>query len=95
MPFKLNRKKQTLEATHVQCPSCENISAVEKWNNIVKHTYGDSAPDVRQAAINRKNSFPFQCPSCYKGYSAHVLIFHQSEARRQKLSSSSKPSELS
>ncbi|SDO06188.1 hypothetical protein [Alkalicoccus daliensis] len=76
MFWNFNRKKEVLDATHVKCPSCEALTKVKEWNEMAEGTYRD-VPDIRRAAVNRKNSFPFQCPECFKGYSAHKLTFQK------------------
>lgn len=79
MFWKQSQKKQVLEATHIECPSCSGVSTVKAWENMAAGTYG-RFPDVRKASLKKSNSFPFQCPDCFKGYSAHLLIFHNQEA---------------
>jgi len=69
------RKNNIRHATHAECPNCEEVGTVESWNKIVVDTYGKKSPDIRLAALNKKNSFPYQCPSCFKGYSAHIIKF--------------------
>ncbi|NJP37440.1 hypothetical protein [Alkalicoccus luteus] len=85
MFWKANRKKQVMEATHIECPSCETVTAVQAWNKLAVGTYGDDTPDVRKAALNKQNSFPFQCPTCFKGYSAHRLEFVKPEGKHTHL----------
>ncbi|MDQ0256664.1 RNA polymerase subunit RPABC4/transcription elongation factor Spt4 [Evansella vedderi] len=67
-------KSKVLNSTHAVCPTCGEESTVEEWNEIVIKTYGEHSPDIRSAA-DKKSSFPFQCPKCYCGYSAHLLGF--------------------
>lgn len=68
---RLKAKKSSV----VICPCCGVKTPVEKWNELAKSTYGENTPDVREAAQSKKNTFPFQCPSCYKGFSAYLLHF--------------------
>lgn len=75
MMLNLFKKKHISNATHVECPNCAEISTVDCWNQIVIDTYGERSPDIRNAALNKKNSFPYQCPACFKGYSAHKMKF--------------------
>lgn len=75
MFWKHNQKKQVLNATHIECPSCNELATVKAWESLAKGTYGN-VPDIRKASFKKSNSFPFQCPECYKGYSAHLLKFH-------------------
>jgi predicted RNA-binding Zn-ribbon protein involved in translation (DUF1610 family) len=89
MFWSTTRKKQILEATHAECPSCSEVSSVKEWNNLVVQTYGTGSPDIRRAAVNRKNSFPFQCPECFKGYSAHILKFHNTSSVRKNVTAKS------
>jgi RNA polymerase subunit RPABC4/transcription elongation factor Spt4 len=85
MFWKTSRKKQLLDATHAECPSCNYTSSVKEWNDLVSSVYGSQSPDIRRAAADPKNSFPFQCPSCFKGYSAHAIGFHESSPERKPI----------
>nr|WP_090892356.1 hypothetical protein [Evansella caseinilytica] len=67
--------KKILNATHIECPSCETVRPVDKWNEGTITVYGSDSPDVRNAALNKKNTFPYQCPECHMGFSAHKLNF--------------------
>ncbi|MDG5786705.1 hypothetical protein QA612_04315 [Evansella sp. AB-P1] len=73
--LKLFQNKKTKCSTHICCPSCGDESTVEEWNEIAVSIYGKSSPDVRTAALDKKISFPFQCPNCYRGFSAYLLEF--------------------
>ncbi|WP_280769634.1 hypothetical protein [Salipaludibacillus daqingensis] len=79
MFWKSAKQKRILEATYVECPSCETIDRAANWNKLAQETYGTHSPDIRKAAINKGNSFPFQCPHCFKGYSAHNVHFLDEE----------------
>lgn len=73
--LKIFQKKKIQESTQVICPSCNSSTEVEKWNDIARHVYGEDSPEIRNAALNKKVSFPFQCPECHKGFSAYLLDF--------------------
>ncbi|ADU31893.1 hypothetical protein [Evansella cellulosilytica] len=73
MALKLLQSKKYKRSTHVLCPSCNEKSTVEEWNDIAIKTYGENSPDIRHAALDKKISFPFQCPKCYMGYSAYLV----------------------
>ncbi|RNA67601.1 hypothetical protein EBO34_12820 [Alteribacter keqinensis] len=75
MFFRKLKEKKTLDFSHIECPNCENTKSVDKWNTIAKDTYGPDSPDVRVASLDKKISFPFQCPDCYMAFSAHQLKF--------------------
>ncbi|MGJ9383775.1 hypothetical protein [Salipaludibacillus sp. CF4.18] len=72
------RKKKILEATLAECPICNEANEINLWNQLVCDTYGDHSPDIRTAALNKKNTFPYQCPTCFKGFSAHRIKFSKS-----------------
>ncbi|PYZ95893.1 hypothetical protein CR205_16065 [Alteribacter lacisalsi] len=71
--FKLFKASPLNEKEYVQCPNCRSIHKDSKWNEIAVATYGPDSPDVKEAARNKAVSFPFQCPTCYMGFSAWKL----------------------
>ncbi|PYZ92728.1 hypothetical protein CR194_13820 [Salipaludibacillus keqinensis] len=75
MFWKTARQKRILESSYVECPSCESVGRVSKWNQLARETYGNHSPDIRKSAINKANTFPYQCPQCFKGYSATNLTY--------------------
>lgn len=77
MLFKAARRKKVINASHVECPNCTNVHSAETWNDWAQQTYGNQAPDIRKAGADKNNSFPFQCPSCYKAFSAYRMNFHK------------------
>ncbi|WP_096190328.1 CpXC domain-containing protein [Evansella halocellulosilytica] len=81
MVLKFLRKKKLMNTTHISCPSCEEETDIEMWNSIAKEVYGVQSPDVREAASNKGNSFPYQCPKCHTGFSAHKLTFIDKEEK--------------
>ena len=69
-------KKRKIDVSDlIICPSCSKTSEIDEWNSIAQEIYGDGSPDIRNAALNKKISFPFQCPKCYKGFSAYSVKF--------------------
>ncbi|WP_416147356.1 hypothetical protein ACM26V_14125 [Salipaludibacillus sp. HK11] len=92
MLWKSARQKRILHASYVECPNCKSVELVSKWNQLAQDTYGSHSPDIRNAAVKKGNSFPFQCPSCFKGYSAKKMNF--SDGKDTSTSTSQlKPSE--
>ncbi|UCZ52725.1 hypothetical protein LGQ02_18365 [Bacillus shivajii] len=85
MVFNMLRKRKLQYATHIECPQCEATTAVDEWNKIVKDVYGPQSPDVRLSATNKSNTFPYQCPECNTGYSAHKLHFVGNKERNEEL----------
>ncbi|MBU9713718.1 CpXC domain-containing protein [Evansella tamaricis] len=75
MPISLFTQKRIEQRSHVICPSCNEKTSYTEWNQIAKDVYGKNSPDIRAASLNPKVSFPFQCPNCHMGYSAHLLQF--------------------
>ncbi|WP_026691461.1 hypothetical protein [Alteribacter aurantiacus] len=73
MFLKKLKEAKALEATHIDCPNCREETLIDDWHTIVKNTYGNDSPDVRIAHLDKKNSFPYQCPSCFMAFSAYQL----------------------
>lgn len=82
MVFNLLKRKRVLAATYAECPNCDSKAKVKEWNQIALDTYGKQAPDIRQSALNKQNSFPYQCPVCFKGFSAHKVSFATPESEK-------------
>lgn len=72
MPFNIFQFKKS-KCTHAICPSCKEKSTLEEWNNMAVTIYGKDSPDIRVAAVNKKVTFPFQCPNCYMAFSAYLV----------------------
>lgn len=75
MFWNIPKKRRILEAISAECPICKETTQIKDWNQLVYDTYGEHSPDIRKAALDKKNSFPYQCPSCFKGFSAHRISF--------------------
>lgn len=88
MFWKTARQRKILEATYAECPNCSTTDHISAWNQLAKDTYGDQAPDIRQSATSKKNSFPYQCPRCFKGYSANKIFFLTDEEVQESLKTS-------
>ncbi len=79
------KRKKAEQYTHAQCPKCEEVTTIDKWNQLAKATYGPDSPDLRTLSTNKANTFPYQCPQCFMGYSAYQVKLVQEDELKQSM----------
>ncbi|TMW72235.1 hypothetical protein [Alteribacter natronophilus] len=77
MFLKALKKKKLESCTHVTCTSCGATHTTAEWNESATRVYGEDSPDILTAAADNTNTFPYQCPTCFMGYSAHQLEYSE------------------